>query len=48
MFLANNVQGTGSATTSGGFVVTDMTVDPELKFLLDNFTEYQEIIKNSI
>jgi ankyrin repeat protein len=25
---------------------SDMTVDPELKFLLDNFQEYQEIIKN--
>jgi hypothetical protein len=24
-----------------------MTVDPELKFLLDNFKEYQEIIKNA-
>jgi ankyrin repeat protein len=26
---------------------SDMTVDPELKFLLDNFEEYQEIIKNN-
>ena len=26
---------------------SDMTVDPELKFLLDNFKEYQEIIKNA-
>ena len=23
-----------------------MTVDPELKFMFDNFTEYQEIVKN--
>lgn len=29
-----------------GNKASDMTVDPELKFLLDNFQEYQEIIKN--
>lgn len=32
---------------SDGNKASDMTVDPELKFLLDNFTEYQEIIKNT-
>jgi ankyrin repeat protein len=31
---------------SDGNRASDMTVDPELKFLLDNFQEYQEIIKN--
>ena len=31
---------------SDGNLASDMTVDPELKFLLDNFTEYKEIIKN--
>jgi ankyrin repeat protein len=29
-----------------GNKASDMTVDPELKFLLDNFDEYQEIINN--
>ena len=29
-----------------GNKASDMTVDPELKFLLDNFNEYKEIIKN--
>jgi ankyrin repeat protein len=29
---------------SDGSKTSDMTVDPELKFLLDNFEEYQEII----
>jgi ankyrin repeat protein len=28
-----------------GNKASDMTVDPELKFLLDNFDEYQEIVK---
>jgi ankyrin repeat protein len=31
---------------SDGNKASDMTVDPELKFLLDNFNEYQEIIKS--
>ncbi len=31
---------------SDGYKASEMTVDPELKFLLDNFDEYQEIIKN--
>jgi tankyrase len=31
---------------SDGCRASDMTVDLELKFLLDNFDEYQEIIKN--
>jgi ankyrin repeat protein len=31
---------------SDGCKASDMTVDLELKFLLDNFDEYQEIIKN--
>ena len=32
---------------SDGNRASDMTVDPELKFLLDNFEEYKEIIKNN-
>lgn len=31
---------------SDGNRASDMTVDPELKFLLDNYEEYQEIIKD--
>jgi ankyrin repeat protein len=31
-----------------GNKASDMTVDPELKFLLDNFTEYKEIIEKKI
>ncbi len=30
---------------SDGYKASDMTVDPELKFLLDNFVEYQNIIQ---
>lgn len=33
---------------SDGNKASDMTVDLELKFLLDNFDEYKEIIKNII
>ena len=32
---------------SDGNRASDMTVDPELKFLLDNFEEYLDIIKNN-
>jgi hypothetical protein len=32
---------------SDGNRASEMTVDLELKFLLDNFEEYQEIIKNN-
>lgn len=32
---------------SDGNKASNMTVDPELKFLLDNFNEYQEIIKST-
>jgi tankyrase len=35
-----------SVKNSDGNRASDMTVDPELKFLLDNFNEYKEIIKN--
>jgi len=33
---------------SDGNIASDMTVDPELKFLLDHFNEYKEIIKTKI
>jgi ankyrin repeat protein len=39
----------GAITTiknSDGKKASDMTVDPELKFILDYFDQYQEIIKN--
>jgi hypothetical protein len=29
-----------------GEKASDMTVDPEIKFILDYFDQYQEIIKN--
>jgi ankyrin repeat protein len=32
---------------SDGNRASDMNVDPELKFLLDNYEEYQEIIRNN-
>ena len=32
---------------SDGNKASNMTVDPELKFLLDNFVEYQEIVKSN-
>lgn len=35
-----------SIKNNDGNIASDMTVDLELKFLLDNFDEYQEIIKN--
>jgi ankyrin repeat protein len=35
-----------SIKNKDGNIASDMTVEPELKFMLDNFVEYQEIVKN--
>jgi len=37
-----------SVKNSDGNKASHMTVDPELKFLLDNFSEYKEIIKTKV
>jgi hypothetical protein len=35
-----------SVKNCDGNKASDMTVEPELKFLFDNFDKYQEILKN--